>query len=121
MNSEMSNLAVKAADLYSLTQSFSQDAFVPHANQPNLSPLESAIPSETTFANFSHPYTIANQIQSNSTANTRGAQKVEDIAAAEIEINDILNAMTQSIFRTVKMFSQVQTLMKENGACKTLS
>lgn len=45
---------------------------------------------------------------------------MEDIAAAEIEINDILNKMTQSIFRTVKMFSQVQTLMKENGACKTL-
>ena len=119
MTSEMSNLAVKAADLYQLTQSFSQDAFVPHANLSSLSPLGTAIPSETTFANLSHPYTIANQVQSNSTANTRGAHKVEDIVAAEMEINDILNAMTQSIFRTVKMFSQVQTLMKENAACTT--
>ena len=42
---------------------------------------------------------------------------MEDIIATEIEINDILNAMTQSIFRTVKMFSQVQTLMIGNGAC----
>ena len=61
MTSEMSNFAVKAADLYSLTQTFSQDAFVSHANLlPNLSPLDTNIPSDSTFANLSHPNTIAN-------------------------------------------------------------
>ena len=44
---------------------------------------------------------------------------MEDIIGTEIEINEILNAMTQSIFRTVKMFSQVQTFMKENGTSTT--